>query len=206
MGWGKTSKGKLQHNGLTGGGTAFVSMFPKGYISSTNLDLSEVHVAILTNIDTSTSDLSSLADKIVLAVPVSNVPATFDIWKQGKSDCSCEYVRRGVPANQYQQVVEEAVESGYRLEWIDGYTDDGKVHFNAIFRTNDPAITWASHHNMTSTTYDQYVDKYRNEGFILDHIGSYGVGNEVRYAAIWTKSSGAFTAYLTRPQRNIRSH
>ena len=195
MGWGKTSKGKLQHNGLTGGGTAFVAMFPKGYISSTNLDLSEVHVAILTNIDTSTSDLSSLADKIVLAVPVSNVPATFDIWKQGKSVCSCEYVRRGVPANQYQQVVEEAVESGYRLEWIDGYTDDGKVHFNAIFRTNDPAIAWASHHNMTGTTYQQYVDKYRNEGFILDHIDSYGVGNEVRYAAIWTKSGGAFTAY-----------
>src|SRR4028119_1194266 len=161
MGWGKTSKGKLQHNGLTGGGTAFVAMFPKGYISSTNVDLSEVHVAILTNIDTSTSDLSSLADKIVLAVPVSNVPATFDIWKQGKSNCSCEYVRRGVPANQYQQVFEEAVESGYRLEWIDGYTDDGKVHFNAIFRTNDPAIAWASHHTMPGTTDQQYLDTYR---------------------------------------------
>jgi len=195
MGWFKTSKGKLEHNGRLDGGTAFVAMFPKGYISSTNVDLSEVHVAVLTNIWTSTSDLSNLADKIVLAVPVSNVPATFDIWKQGKSGCSCEYVRRGVRANQYQQVVDEAVESGYRLEWIDGYTDDGKVHFNAIFRTNDPAIAWASHHNMTGTTYQQYVDKYRNEGFILDHIDSYGVGNEVRYAAIWNKSSDAFTAY-----------
>ena len=48
---------------------------------------------------------------------------------------------------------------------------------------------------MTGTTYQQYVDKYRNDGFILDHIDSYGVGNEVRYAAIWTKSGGAFTAY-----------
>jgi CubicO group peptidase (beta-lactamase class C family) len=195
MGWFKNSKGKLEHNGLLDGGTAFVAMFPEGYISSNNVDLSEVHVAVVTNIRTSTGDLSSLADKIVLAVPVSNVPATFDIWKQSKSDCSCEYVRRGVSTNQYQQVVDEAVESGYRLEWIDGYTDDGKVHFNAIFRTNDPAIAWASHHNMTGTTYQQYVDKYRNEGFALDHVDSYGVGNEVRYAAIWTKSSGAFTAY-----------
>jgi hypothetical protein len=170
-------------------------MFPKGYISSTNVDLSEVHVAVVTNIGTSTNDLRSLADKIALAVPVSNVPATFDIWKQGKSACSCEYVRRGVPTNQYQQVVDEAVESGYRLEWIDGYTDDGKVHFNAIFRTNDPAIAWASHHNMTGTTYQQHFDKYRDRGFALDHVDSYGVGNEVRYAAIWTKSGGAFTAY-----------
>ena len=195
MGWFKDSKDKLGHSSGLGGGTAYVAMFPKGYISSTNVDLSEVHVAVVTNIDTSTNDLSSLADKIVLAVPVSNVPATFDIWKQGKSDCSCEYVRRGVPTNQYQQVVDEAVESGYRLEWIDGYTDDGKVHFNAIFRTNDPAMAWASHHNMTGTTYQQYVDKYRDQGFALDHVDSYGVGNEVRYAAIWTKSSDAFSAY-----------
>ncbi len=195
MGWFKTPKGQLYHNGALSGGTSFVTMFPKGYISGNNVDRSEVHVAVVTNIRTSTDDLSSLADKIALAVPVSNVPATFDIWKQGKSACSCEYVRRGVPANQYQQVVEEAVESGYRLEWVDGYTDDGKVHFNAIFRTNDPAIAWASHHNMTGTTYQQYFDKYRDQGFSLDHIDSYGVGNEVRYAAIWTKSGGAFTAY-----------
>jgi len=195
MGWFKTSKGKLWHNGELPGGTSFVAMFPKDYISSTNADLSEIHVAVVTNIGTDPNDLASLADKIALAVPPANVPATFDIWKNGKSDCSCEYVRRGVPANQYQQVIEEAVKWGYRLEWIDGYTDDGKVHFNAIFRTNDPAIAWGSHHNMTGTTYQQYVDKYRNDGFILDHVDSYGVGNEVRYAAIWTKSGGAFTAY-----------
>jgi CubicO group peptidase (beta-lactamase class C family) len=195
MGWFKTSKGKLWHNGELPGGTSFVEMFPKDYISSTNADLSEIHVAVVTNIGTSTDDLSSLADKIALAVPVANVPATFDIWKNGKSDCSCEYVRHGVPANQYQQVVDEAVESGYRLEWIDGYTDDGKVHFNVIFRTNDPAIAWASHHNMTGTTYQQYFDKYREQGFSLEHVDSYGVGNEVRYAAIWTKSNDAFTAY-----------
>ena len=195
MGWFKTPKGQLHHNGALSGGTSFVTMFPKGYISGNNVDQSEVHVAVITNIGTNTDHLSSLADKIALAVPVSNVPATFDIWKQGKSVCSCEYVRRGVPANQYQEVVEEAVGAGYRLEWVDGYTDDGKVHFNAIFRTNDPAIAWASHHNMTGTTYQQYFDKYRDQGFSLDHIDSYGVGNEVRYAAIWTKSGGAFTAY-----------
>jgi CubicO group peptidase (beta-lactamase class C family) len=200
MGWFKEAKGKLEHNGLTGGGAAFAAIFPKGYISNSNLDLSEVHVAVITNINTSTGDLSNLADKIALAVPVSNVPATFDLWKNGKSDCSCEYVRRGVPANQYQQVFNEAFESGYRLKWIDGYTDDGKVHFNVIFRTNDPAIAWASHHNMTGTTYQQNFDKYRDQGFWLEHVDSYGVGNEVRYAAIWTKSNNAYTAYHGKTQ------
>jgi CubicO group peptidase (beta-lactamase class C family) len=194
MGWKiEQPKGKLEHGGALPGGKSYVAMFPKGYIDN-KLDLNEVHVAVVTNI-WSDINLEDLAGKIALAVPASNVPATFDIWKQGKSNCSCEYVRRGVPTNQYQQVVDEAVESGYRLEWIDGYTDDGKVHFNAIFRTNDPAIAWASHHNMTGTTYQQNFDKYRDQGFSLEHVDSYGVGNEVRYAAIWTKSSGSLTAY-----------
>ena len=105
--------------------------------------------------------LGSSCGQVALAVPASNVPATFDIWKQGKSGCSCEYARRGVPANEYQQVFDEAAESGYRLEWIDGYADDGKAHFNVIFRTNEQGIAWASHHNMTGTTYQQHFDKYR---------------------------------------------
>ena len=139
--------------------------------------------------------LSALAGKIALAVPASNVPATFDIWKQGKSVCSCEYARHGVPANEYKQVFDEAVQSGYRLEWIDGYTDDGKAHFNVIFRTDEQGIDWKNHGSMTGTIYQQNFDKYRGEGFSLDHVDSYVVGNNVLYAAIWRKSSGAFTAY-----------
>ena len=149
MGWGAkaNSKGhlRLSHSGGIPGGLAYVVMFSDGYRSSTeDLDLSEIHIAVATNVrdekdpDLSTGDLERLANDIAVAVPVSNVPATFDIWKQGSSVCSCEYARHGVPANDYQQVFDEAVQSGYRLEWIDGYTDDGKVHFNVIFRTNEP--------------------------------------------------------------------
>ncbi|MBA3714640.1 MAG: serine hydrolase [Pyrinomonadaceae bacterium] len=199
MGWSGNAKGRLSHSGSIDGGLAYVVMFPDGYRTSTeNLDLSEVHVAVAANIrggDLSSGDLKSLTDEIAVAVPASNVPATFDIWKQGKSVCSCEYARHGVPANQYQQVFDEAAQSGYRLEWIDGYTDDGKAHFNVIFRTNEQGIAWVSHHDMTGTTYQQNFDKYRDEGFSLDHVDSYVVGKNVLYAAIWTKSSGAFTAY-----------
>jgi hypothetical protein len=64
-----------------------------------------------------------------------------------------------------------------------------------IFRTNEQGIDWVSHHNMTGTTYQQHFDEYRDEGFSLDHVDSYVVDNNVLYAAIWTKSSGASTAY-----------
>lgn len=139
--------------------------------------------------------MSTLATKIAEAVSTSNVPVTFDLWKQGKAACSCEYVRLGVPSNEYQQVFDEAAQAGYRLEWIDGYTDDGKVHLNVIFRTNVSEIAWVSHHNMTGEIYQQKFDEHRKEGFSLDHVDSYTVGNKIFYAAIWTKSGDALTAY-----------
>lgn len=206
MGWSGTENAKghrrLDHGGSIPGGLAHVVMFSEGYRSSTeDLDLSEVHIAVATNIrdetdpDLTSNDLKALANNIAVAVPVSNVPATFDLWKQGKSVCSCEYVRRGVPANEYQEVFDDSDRSGYRLEWIDGYTDREKVHFNVIFRTNEPEIDWVSHHDMTGTIYQQKFDEYRNAGFSLDHVDSYVGGNKVLYAAIWTKSGSAFTAY-----------
>ncbi len=191
MGW-SGSSGKLGHSGGAGYGAAYVAMFTE---DSTNVDLRGVHVAVATNIGFPTSSLSRLAGDIAQAVPASNVPATFDLWKQGKSVCSCEYARHGVPANEYKQVFDEAVQSGYRLEWIDGYTDDGKAKFNVIFRTDEQGIDWRNHGSMTGTTYQQNFDKYRGEGFSLVHVDSYVVGNDVLYAAIWRKSSGAFTAY-----------
>jgi len=198
MGWGKDAKGKLAHGG-DGSGIAYVAMFPNGYVSNSGTDLSEVHVAIAANIrignGLGSGDLKNLSDQIVKAVPASNVPVTFNLWHQSKSGCSCEDTRHGVPANAYQQVFDEAVQAGYRLEWIDGYTENGKVHFNVIFRTNENGIRWASHHNMASATYQEHFDEYGAKGFSLDHVDSYVVGNDVRYAAIWTKSGEAVTAY-----------
>ena len=194
MGWGGSS-GQLGHSGGAGYGAAYVTMFTE---DSTDVDLREVHVAVATNIGFPTSNLRRLADEITRAVPTSNVPATFDLWKQGKSVCSCEYARHGVPANEYKQVFDEAVQSGYRLEWIDGYTKDGKAHFNVIFRTDEQGVDWKNHGSMTGTTYQKNFDKYRGEGFSLVHVDSYVVGDNVLYAAIWRKSSGAFTAYHGR--------
>jgi CubicO group peptidase (beta-lactamase class C family) len=211
MGWGGNAKGRLSHNGSIPGGLAYVVMYPDGYRTrSKNLDLSEVHVAVATNVrdekaqdeknplnppSPTTGDLQNLAGEIAVAVPGSNVPATFDLWKHGTSTGPCEYVRHGVPANEYKQVFDEAVQSGYRLEWIDGYSKDGKAHFNVIFRTDEQGIDWRNHGSMTGTTYQQKFDEYRKEGFSLVHVDSYVVGKQVLYAAIWRKSSDAVTAY-----------
>ena len=81
MGWGKGSDGKLAHNGLISGGTAYATMYPDGYKAPGGQNLSRIHIALVTNIETDPADLTDLATKIALQVPGANVPATYDIWK-----------------------------------------------------------------------------------------------------------------------------
>lgn len=195
MGWGRESKGKLEHNGRLGGGTAYAAMFPDGYTSNSGADLSRVHVAVATNIWTSTGKLEQLANDVALAVAAVSVPDSYDLWQQGGPDHACEYCRHGLPAAEYQSVFEEATDAGYRLEWIDGYTVAGGVHFNVVFRTNSSGDPWVSHHNMTGADYQRRFDRYVDAGYSLEHVDSYAVGRSVRYAAIWRKSGRKFTAY-----------
>jgi CubicO group peptidase (beta-lactamase class C family) len=198
MGWGRESKGKLEHSGRLNGGTAYAAMFPDGYTSNSGVDLSRVHVAVATNIRTSTGPLERLASKVALAVAESNVPDSYDSWEQGLASPSCEYCRHGIPAAEYQAAFETATDAGYRLEWIDGYTAEGTVHFNVVFRTNDSSDAWVSHHNMTGATYQRRFDRYVDAGYSLDYVDSYAVGRGVRYAAIWRKPGGKFVAYHGR--------
>ncbi|MEO1240902.1 MAG: serine hydrolase domain-containing protein [Pseudomonadota bacterium] len=89
FGWKKESRGKLHHDGLTGGGAAYVVMFPQGYRSNSGKNLSGVHVAIAANTTLDrgpdrlrgvTGAMDRLASEIALAVPDSSVPSDFSLW------------------------------------------------------------------------------------------------------------------------------
>ncbi|MEX2586672.1 MAG: serine hydrolase domain-containing protein [Actinomycetota bacterium] len=88
MGWFKSSKGKLGHSGSIGGGKAYVAMFPKGYESNSGLNLSEVSVAVATNIRVKHGSVSSLASQIALQVPQSHVPHNVDLWREATQSCA----------------------------------------------------------------------------------------------------------------------
>ena len=84
MGWGRETRGKLEHNGLIDGGIAHVAIFPKGYRSRSGKNLSDIHVALAANTRNGAAlgALEKLAGDIALAVPDSNIPPQFDIWAQ----------------------------------------------------------------------------------------------------------------------------
>ena len=192
MGWQRGSKDRLSHSGRTDvGGTAFVLMFPDGFVSNSGRDLSHVCVALNTNIRTS-GGLGTLASNIALEVPVSGVPQHFDIWR--------ELSLSAIPEANYQKEIERIVSSGYRLVWIDGYDINGKTFFNGIFRTSESGDPpWRTIHGLDKFQYQTEVNNWASDekGFRLAHIESYLSGGSICYATIFIKSPGPkFSPYI----------
>ena len=108
---------------------------------------------------------------------------------------AAEVARHGVPAADYQFTVDHAVASGYGVEWVDGFSANGRLYFNVIFRPNT-AGNWSAVHNLTGAQYQAEFDKRKAAGFRLKQVDSYPVGSQIRYAAIFVKDGGpAVAAY-----------
>lgn len=83
MGWhvdGSGTKTKLDHNGRIGGGTSYVALFKPGYVSTNGTDLSDIQIAVATNIWTDTGALKGLVNDIVFDVPAANISPAYDAW------------------------------------------------------------------------------------------------------------------------------
>jgi hypothetical protein len=106
-----------------------------------------------------------------------------------------EVAKHGVPGSEYQFTFEQIAGSGYRPEWVDGFDHNGKIFFNVVFRPSDGA-KWPAFHNLTAAQYQAHVNQLTQAGFHLYQVDSYPVGNQVRYAAIFTNKPGLpTTAY-----------
>jgi hypothetical protein len=106
-----------------------------------------------------------------------------------------EIARHGIPASNYQFVFNQITKSGYRLEWIDGFSVNGKIYYNAVFRPNN-GKSWASFHKLTSSQYQNKFNKYTSKGYKPTQVESYRQGNNTFYAVIFIKNNRPkITAY-----------
>ncbi|MEL6461409.1 MAG: hypothetical protein AAFQ91_24785 [Cyanobacteria bacterium J06621_15] len=119
---------------------------------------------------------------------ISNKVANLAELSRDKKEIS----RHGIPANNYQSIFKQITKSGYRLEWIDGFSVKGKIYYNLIFRPNNNK-SWASFHKLTSSQYQDKFNKYTGKGFKPTQVESYRQGNKTFYAAIFVKENGAKT-------------
>lgn len=196
MGWGANSSGRLTHGGRVAGGTAYVAMYPEGYQAS-GQDLSGVHVAVAANIwmTGGSGRLFDLVRAAAMAVPANELPADFDRWPAAVAAATCEYPRWGVPLDEYQSVIDNAVARGYAPEWVDISNVGASPVANAVFRSPEPNGAWGSRHGMTSADYQDRYEDYEKAGFEGFQVDSYIDGGQVRYAAIWRKGVSATAAY-----------
>lgn len=108
---------------------------------------------------------------------------------------SAEVARHGVPEQDYQCLVDQAVAADYRVEWVDGFNFKGKLYFNVIFRPERGA-KWAAIHNRNAAQYQTAFNNYTAAGYRPVQVDSYPSGNQILYAAVFMKDGGpAVTAY-----------
>lgn len=97
--------------------------------------------------------------------------------------------RHGMTSAQYQAEFNKFVGQGMRLVEVDGYEDNGKARYAAIWN-KQPTPPWQARHGMTSAQYQAEFDKLVGQGYRLVWVNGYTVKGEDRYAAIWEKSRG----------------
>jgi hypothetical protein len=110
-----------------------------------------------------------------------------------------EIARHGIAAKDYQFTFEHIHDSGYDVDWLDGFNVNGKLYFNVIFRP-DKGVPTAAFHNFNGAQYQAEFDKRGKQGFRLKQIDSYPSGNQILYAGIFAKDGGPqTTAYHGLP-------
>lgn len=116
-----------------------------------------------------------------------------------------EVVRTAVPVDRYHALFKQAVAAKYRPVWVDGYDVAGRTYFNVSFRP-DPGAAWYEYTEMSASGYQTRFDTLKGQGYRLIFVESYLRGDQVRYAAIWEKSTGpAYYAFSHRSAAELQS-
>jgi murein DD-endopeptidase MepM/ murein hydrolase activator NlpD len=102
-----------------------------------------------------------------------------------------EYTRFGYKDEDFQRLFDHLVDSGYELEWIDGYSANNQGYLNFSWK---PASgkKWKAYFGLTGSEYQKRFD--RNKDLAPIFIDSYTIGNNIRYNLILKEVSGGYMA------------
>lgn len=102
--------------------------------------------------------------------------------------------KHAMSSAQYQSEFSNWSAKGYRLISLSGYTSNGQELYAAIWSKVSGPV-WTARHGLTSAAYQDAFTEMANNGYRLQIISGYGVGNQAKFAAVWDKNTGgAWTA------------
>jgi murein DD-endopeptidase MepM/ murein hydrolase activator NlpD len=98
-----------------------------------------------------------------------------------------EYTRFGYKDDDFQRLFNHLVDSGYELEWIDGYSVKNQGYLNFSWK---PATgkKWKAFFGLTGSEYQKRFDKNKDLAPIF--VDSYTIGDKTRYNLILKAVSG----------------
>ncbi|MEZ4888173.1 MAG: M12 family metallopeptidase [Chitinophagales bacterium] len=100
-----------------------------------------------------------------------------------------QIAKHAVSISSYQALVDQHVGQGYMIDWADFYEVNGNVFVNVLFKPKSGA--WLARHNLSSSGYQAVFDKYVPMGYRPHQVEVYTSGNQLKYAVIMVKESGA---------------
>jgi len=108
------------------------------------------------------------------------------IWRKEPSAPAWQ-ARHGLTSSQYQAFFDQTVGQGFKPVVVCGYSDGSQARYAAIFRHIANAPAWQARHGLTPAQYQTTFDDLVGQGYRLELVNGYSVGNDDRIAAIWTK-------------------
>lgn len=96
-----------------------------------------------------------------------------------------EYSRHGYPAKDYQRLFDHLADSGFRPEWVDGYSVGGTPYLNFTWRPATAA--WRSFFLLKPADYQARFDEATQDGYAPTQVESSLVNGQVRYSVIFVK-------------------
>lgn len=122
------------------------------------------------------------------------------LWPAGAG----ELTKFGMRETCFQDYGDEAVASGYKPAWFDGYDVGGKAYVNVVFRPGGG--DWVLRNGLTSAAYQAQVTDWDAKGYRLTHVESYRSGDAIRYAFIAEKRPPERTRIAAYHARTAAQH
>lgn len=121
------------------------------------------------------------------------------IWPPRK--VTKEYVRHGYPAKSFQRLFDHLVDSGYELEWLDGYSVGERVFFNFVWKPKKRLFR--AYFGLNASKYQSKFAAAKKNGYVPTMVDSYTLKGKVYYNVIFKKTS---VKYMTRHGLTFNEH
>jgi hypothetical protein len=83
--------------------------------------------------------------------------------------------RHALTAAEYRHALADLTAQGYRLAWMNAYSQGGRARYAAIWE-QAPGPAWQSMHGLDPARYQQNIDQLAAQGFALAQVCGYGEG------------------------------